>query len=256
MRRWPFRRRTEIEELPEPPAPARLTYAVGDIHGCDAQLMALLRQINADRDGRDADLVFLGDYVDRGPESARVLRRLRAMERSGRGRVHCLMGNHDRLMLEFLAGGLSALRWLELGGAATLASFGVGHVPARSIEERLERIADALRAAIDPATVAWLEARPLWWRSGTLVAVHALTDPDLPMEAQSDEVLLWQRPPSTPRPRTDGLWVVHGHTIVRVPQVRAGHVNVDTGAFRGGPLTAAVFDGGPPRFLMASRSES
>jgi serine/threonine protein phosphatase 1 len=101
---------------------------------------------------------------------------------------------------------------------------------------------------------AWLAARPLWWRSGNLIAVHALTDPAAPMEAQDDETLIWARPGRAFAPRADGAWVVHGHTVVPEPRVQAGHVAVDTGAYRTGRLTAAVFTpaGDAPRFLQVT----
>lgn len=252
MRFWPRRAPAAAPEPAAPPAPERLTHVVGDIHGCAAPLDALLARIEADRGDADADLVFVGDYVDRGPDSAAVLDRLIALSGARPGRVHCLLGNHDRMLLDFLDAPDRGRRWLDLGGAATLASFGIGHVSAPSAAERLERMAAALRAALGPDREAWLRARPLWWRSGTLVAVHALTGPDRAMEDQDEATLLWARPGRDLRPRTDGAWVVHGHTILPEPRSLAGHVGIDTGAFRGGPLTAAVFDGGPVRFLSAA----
>jgi serine/threonine protein phosphatase 1 len=245
---WPFGRREEPAALP-PPRPDRLAYVVGDIHGCDDKLGRLLARIETDRAGRPADLVLVGDYVDRGPDSAGVLRRLLRMQAAAPDRVHCLMGNHDRMLLDFLDDGPEAPRWTDIGGQETLASFGVGPQPGRGLVERRRAEAEALRAAMGAELETWLRARPLWWQSGTLVAAHALTDPTLPMDAQREAVLLWARPGRDLRPRADGAWVVHGHTIQPAPTIRAGHVAIDTGAFRGGPLTAAVFDGGAPRFL-------
>ncbi|MEM9901426.1 MAG: metallophosphoesterase family protein [Pseudomonadota bacterium] len=245
----------------EPPRPERLTYAVGDIHGCLAPLEALLQRIRDDAGGKPHDIVFLGDYVDRGPESARVLERLRALEEEAdeRRRVICLKGNHDAMMLHFMDAPEDGVRWLFLGGQETLASFGIGHVSMQAdidnpMTARVAAQAEALRTQLGDAAAQWLAARPLWWRSGDLVAVHALTDPALPMEAQSEETLLWERPGRRLVPRADGTWIVHGHTIVPEPSVRARHVSVDTGAFNGGPLTAAVFTPGSPiRFVAALR---
>jgi serine/threonine protein phosphatase 1 len=236
-----------------PPAPERQTYAVGDVHGCRESLQALLEEIERDPAGTEADLVFLGDYVDRGPDSAGVLADLMAMERDD-PRVTCLAGNHDRMMLAFLDDPDKEVRWLWTGGEATLESFGVPVIQPAGREGSRAFLADqaaGLDAALGPELRAWLAARPLWWRSGNLVAVHALTDPARPMEEQDAETLTWARPGRDLAPRHDGAWVVHGHTVMPEPTIRAGHVAIDTGAFRGGPLTAAVFDpGAAPRFLQ------
>ena len=244
-----------------PPRPGRLTYAVGDIHGRLDLLDALLPRIGEDAGGRPHDIVFLGDYVDRGPDSAGVLRRLRALDAvqaPARGIV-CLMGNHDYMMLHYLAAPGDGVNWLLAGGRDTLASFGVGEVrldPSASREgsvaDRIAAQAAALGRALGPELADWLARRPFWWQTGDLVAVHALTDPALPMAEQQDEVLIWARPGADLAPRHDGTWVVHGHTIVPRPTLRARHIDIDTGAFQPGrPLTAAAFEPGePPRFLQ------
>ena len=251
---WPLRRRSaprpDFGALP-PPQPERLAYVVGDVHGCLGKLTRLLEIIDTDRAGREADLVFVGDYVDRGDDSAGVMELLHGLQASMPDTVHCLLGNHDQMLLEFLDDPMKGLRWLGLGGEETLVSYGIGNPRSGGLEERLTSRSQALARAMGADTVAWLRARPLWWRSGTLVAVHALTDPGLAMEAQRPEVLLWARPPRELHPREDGAWVVHGHTIHDEPLVRAGHVAIDTGAFRGGPLTAAVFSGAAPRYLAS-----
>jgi len=239
-----------------PPRPERRTYAVGDLHGRLDLCEAMLSAITADAGGAEHDLVFLGDYVDRGPDSAPVLRRLQGLGRDAQ-RIVCLMGNHDRMLLDFLRDPVADPVWLGVGAQETLASFGVPPVRAGDTPddaERRVRAAAELAAAMGDDLRGWLAARPLWWRSGDLVAVHALTDPGLSMEDQAEETLLWARPTPGLPPRADGAWVVHGHTVMPEPRVRAGHVAVDTGAWRSGRLTAAVFTpgGDPPRFLQVS----
>jgi len=235
----------------DPPRPEALTYAVGDVHGCRAALQAMFAAIEEDAGDAPHRIVMLGDYVDRGPDSAGVLHDLLDRDRRDR-RVTCLAGNHDRMMLRFLEAPEDGARWLFIGGQETLASFGVPfRIADAGGEDGLAGPAEALKQALGPAVRGWLARRPLWWRSGDLVAVHALTDPVLPMEAQDEETLLWARPGRDLVPRTDGAWVVHGHTVVDAPRIRAGHVAIDTGAFRGGPLTAAAFaPGEAPRFLQ------
>ncbi len=233
------------------PEPDRRFYGVGDLHGCIDQLDALFAEIEADRDGRDADIVFLGDYVDRGPDSRGVLERLKALQEARPDHIHCLLGNHDRMLLQFLgAPDPQAARWLEVGGQETLVSYGVLPGRGRNAEERLRETARLLASAMSPAVIDWLDARPLWWRSGNVVAVHALTDPRKPMEEQTEQTLLWARPGKRAEPRRDGHWVVHGHTVVEAPEIRDGRIAVDTGVCRGRMLSAVVLGEEAPRFLQ------
>ncbi|SFC65904.1 serine/threonine protein phosphatase 1 [Tropicimonas isoalkanivorans] len=232
------------------PRPERLTYAIGDIHGCFSKLERMLDEIGRDRAGRDADLVFLGDYIDRGGKSCPVLRHVHRMQQDDPDHVICLVGNHDRMMLQFLEAPVGVgQRWLQFGGEKTLTSFGVPDFGELSHGARSKAWAKALREAVGPELLDWLAARPLWWKSGSVVAVHALTDPARAMEVQKEQVLLWARPRPVAIPRRDGTWVVHGHTMVENPQVGGRHISIDTGAWRGGPLTAAVLGDGPIRFL-------
>lgn len=240
----------------DPPRPGRLTYVIGDIHGQFALLDDLLSHILEDRAGRASDFVFLGDYIDRGPDSARVLQMLKELQTRRPDEVTCLMGNHERMMLDFLeAPEERAEHWLLNGGLETVASFGVGDIRADTPDARHRTIAQALRAAMPEGTEHWLRNLPLWWQSGTLIAAHALTDPAVPMPEQSPETLLWARPRKRDVPRQDGNWVVHGHTIVSEPQIHEGRIAIDTGAFRNSHLTAAVFDGTDIRFLGTTQAE-
>ncbi|WP_095587769.1 metallophosphoesterase family protein [Actibacterium ureilyticum] len=233
-----------------PPVPNRLTYVVGDIHGCSALLDTLIDMIRTDQGDRSADWVFVGDYVDRGPDSAGVLRRLRALSDDPARRVTCLMGNHEAMLLQFLKTPTeSAEHWLLNGGLDTLSSFHVDRVAGSSPVERHEALAQELRRALPPGTEDWLSRLPMWWQSGNLAVVHALTDGQRPLDEQPTETLLWARPGKRLQPRGDGLWVAHGHTVTPEPAIRAGHIAVDTGAFRSGVLTAAAIDKGDIRFL-------
>ena len=237
-----------------PPRPARRTYAIGDLHGRFDLFEAAMGIVAEDAGDTPYELVFLGDYVDRGPDSAALLTALRHVQASDN--VQCLMGNHDRLLLDFLDDPTVGPRWMRLGGAETLASFGlptgrIGEDP--SSVERLRRLAGALADALGDELRGWLEARPYWWQSGDLIAVHALTDPTRSMEMQNEETLLWARPSAGMAARHDGTWVVHGHTIFKTPRIANAHIGIDTGAVHTGRLTIAVFtpEGEPPRFLTA-----
>jgi serine/threonine protein phosphatase 1 len=247
---WPFGN-ARAENPVAQPAPVRPVWAVGDIHGCADKLDTLLDAIATAGGARDP-LVFLGDYADRGPDSAGVFLRLRALSDAPGRAVTCLMGNHDRMLLDFLDDPVGAgPRFLGNGGQETLLSYGIFPAATGALRDRLTGQATALAAAIGDLR-EWLLLRPLWHRSGTCIFVHAQTQPPIPMEDQPEAVLLWARPPKRQQPRSDGAWVIHGHTVVPEPRVQAGHIAIDTGAYRGGPLTAVRLEAGTaPRFVQA-----
>jgi len=217
---------------------------IGDLHGRADLLEKMLARL-AD-DAPDAQLIFVGDYVDRGPESAAVLERVMSLPDA-----ICLMGNHERMLLDFLEdpagkkeGGQRA-RWLRHGGRETLASFGIHD--GEPTEQR-----DAFLSAMGPETVDWLASRPLFFKSGTLYVTHASADPALPIEEQNETTLLWGHPDFGRKLRKDGHWVVHGHTIVPSPVVHRGCISIDTGAFATDRLSAAVISGEELTFLEVS----
>lgn len=211
-----------------PPAPDAPFFAIGDVHGRDDLLARLLDQI-ARRDP-GAPVICLGDMIDRGPASAAVLHRLRAHPKAV-----CLMGNHEKMMLDFLddpAG--SGAPWLRHGGTATLRSFGIETAPERPAAALAAELRDALGDLH-----GWLRDLPLWWRSGNMACTHAGADPALPIETQDRAALLWGHRRFGERHRADGLWVLHGHVITPDPGWEPGRVWLDTGAYGTGRLSAA-----------------
>lgn len=249
-----FRKKSPEPELP-PPRPGRLTYVIGDIHGSATLLEKMLAMIEADRAGAEADLVCLGDYVDRGPDSAGVLRRLSTLAPKG-VKVTCLMGNHERMMLDFLDAPEDAgPRWLANGGTDTVVSFAIGRGRETSEGSGLTAVRDMLRDSMGSDLVTWIQARPLSFLTGTLGCVHAITDPMKPWTEQTPETLLWGRPHKNLRVRPDGIWVAHGHTIVPAPELARGRIALDTGAYRTGNLTALRAEGTATRFMAASLSD-
>lgn len=225
------------------PQPYGVVYIIGDVHGCAGRLQALLEAIDADAQtlGVRAELVFVGDYIDRGEHSADVLRFLRQTAMAFPGDVTCLAGNHEQMLLDFLDDpGARGGRWLRYGGAATLASFGLaapaeGAVPSVA---GLEDLAAELRGKMGAGLVNWVTGLPLWWNSGNVWAVHAGADPNEDLETQPEEVLLWGIDSFHTTMRRDGQWVVAGHTPVDIVTVEDGRILIDTGAVYGGPLTA------------------
>lgn len=236
-----------------PLAPERPVYAVGDIHGRADLIDPLLARIDADVAARGHDaaqLVFLGDYVDRGAQSAQVLAQLHELAHRAPDSVTCLMGNHEKMLLDFLddpAG--RGMRWLVNGGIPTLESYGItGLAPDAPVED-LTDASDALAAAMPEGMGDWIRALPRRYRTGNLVCVHAALNPARPPEDQDERALLWGHRDFTRVPRADGIWVVHGHTIVREPMIEAGRISIDTGAYQSGRLTAAAMDAEGCRFL-------
>jgi serine/threonine protein phosphatase 1 len=203
-------------------------YAVGDIHGCWDKLCRLMARCEQHADGRPARFVFLGDYIDRGPESAAVLDFLIDRQAQSPDSVVTLMGNHEAMLLGALDGTMPPMNWLQQGGAATLQSYGIADM------RELPR-----------AHLAWLRTLQLTHDDGRRFFVHAGVDPRRPLDAQDEMALLWIREPFLSDQRDYGRLMVHGHTPLRsgMPELHSNRLNLDTGAVFGGPLTAAVFDG-------------
>ncbi|NOC92612.1 serine/threonine protein phosphatase [Ruegeria sp. HKCCD6604] len=225
-------------------APAEKVTAVGDIHGRLDLLQALLPRLDD-----QSLLVFVGDYIDRGPYSAQVLRHLFHLSETSGGRVQCLLGNHEEFLLQFLeAPERNARLWFQNGGVHTLASFGLKPPGDIDNNQQIRKLADDLRLKMGENLINWLAGRPLTWTTGNVTFVHAALDPRHPAEAQDRQICLWGHPMFPRLARSDGQWVVHGHTIVDLPRVRNRVVSLDTGAFASGRLTAAEINAGSVRF--------
>lgn len=252
LSRWLPRRPAPVAEAEMPPlTPERPFVAIGDVHGRADLLAALDSRIAAEAGAEGLPVVFLGDYVDRGEQSREVLGMLMDATTQDRARITCLMGNHERMLLDVLdAPEIHAARWLRNGGLQTLMSFGVRPPQGQSHDiDALFDMRAALAEAMGEAMIDWLRARPLTWQSGNVWAVHAGADPAQPMAAQEAGVLLWGHSEFRRQPRPDGQWVIHGHSIVAAPQVAGGRIAVDTGAYATGRLTAAFVRAGDVRFV-------
>ena len=224
-------------------------YAIGDIHGQLDMLRAAHARIAADREicgDALAPVVHLGDYCDRGPDTAGVIQFLIEGVRAGNP-WRTVLGNHDRLFRNFLrdpntvdARLRSDYTWLtpNMGGRETLQSYGVGDGVLPSADE-LHR--EAL-VGVPAEHIAFLDGLETFVELEELVFVHAGIRPGIPMRAQTEDDLIWIRNEFLHDDRDHGKLVVHGHTPVETPMHCGNRVNLDTGAGYFRPLTAAVFE--------------
>jgi len=229
----------------------RRIYAVGDIHGRHDLLSRLHRLIAEDAAAAAArnTLVYLGDYVDRGPASRQVLDRLAGDPPPGFDAVF-LKGNHDDFLLRFLEDGAAADTWLANGGVATLASFGIEGMGPRPDPDALAGIRRDLAGRLDAAHRGFLGRLRPCHVVGDYLFVHAGVRPGIPLAGQDPFDLMWIRGPFLEWDGPFGHFVVHGHTIAPVPDVRPNRIGIDTGAYFSGRLTCLVLEGDSRRFLQ------
>jgi serine/threonine protein phosphatase 1 len=232
------------------PAPALLpagkrVYAIGDIHGCNTQLgnlHAIIADDLAQRPIAKPLLLHIGDYVDRGPDTASVIARLlRGSPIPGVPMVN-LLGNHENTMLEALSGERAAATdWLFTGGRTSLESYGIDPDSPR----------ESWPQAVPPAHVDFLRNLSLIHFEGGYAFVHAGVRPGIALEHQARDDLLRMRQPFLYSEASFGAVVVHGHTPVKAPVVRHNRIAIDTGAVFGGKLTCVVLEGETIGFLTA-----
>lgn len=221
-------------------------YAIGDIHGQLSELNRVLDLIERDG-GKDAEVVFLGDYTDRGPQSCAVLDLLIEGRDTGRN-WHFIKGNHDRMFEWFMQAYPKheaylpiELSWLNprLGGDTTLASYGVD----LNDKNRMLVVHTKARDAVPQAHVDFLRALPLSFETDDVFFCHAGIRAGVPLADQDEEDLLWIRKEFHQDTSHHPKLIVHGHTPVEVATHYGNRVNLDTGAGYGKPLTVAVFEG-------------
>ena len=219
-------------------------YAVGDIHGRLDLFERLLGKIAADNARRppaDVELILLGDVIDRGPDSAALVDRLRAGV-EGFDAVTVLRGNHEQAMLQGLAGDLGMFEtWLGNGGTEALASWGV---PGPILYgEDIPPLLDAAREIVPAGVLPWIAALPLSRHIGDYYFVHAGVRPGVPLAEQQESDQLWIRQGFLDSDEDHGAVIVHGHTIKPRVQQRGNRIGIDTGAWRTGRLTALGLEG-------------
>jgi len=226
----------------------RLVYAVGDVHGRADLLEQVLERIRRDRERRAAMhdapalLVFLGDYIDRGPESRRVIDILCAVANEPEFECRFLIGNHEDAMLDFVDGKIRGQGWSSHGGDATLRSYGVS-VPSSSSRESWAEARARLLDVLPQYHLDFLRNLELMIVIGRLVFVHAGIRHGIGLDQQERRDLLWIRKSFLGMPCSEPFLVVHGHTPKEEAYGASGRLCLDTGAYMTGRLTAASFYG-------------
>jgi serine/threonine protein phosphatase 1 len=229
-------------------------YAVGDIHGRGDVLVRLMDAIAADVAANPCPEiveVFLGDYVDRGMQSQMIIEMLHTTTPLHHARV-CLMGNHEEAMLNFIDDPKQLRQWGNMGGYATLASYGMG-IPAAMTPDALVEVRDELVKRMPPAHLAFLRGLQLRHQEGDYLFVHAGIDPRRPLEKQSREHLLWIRKPFLEYEAYHERYVVHGHSPVAKPDIRHHRANLDVSGAAVESLCCLILEGEKRRCLLATR---
>jgi serine/threonine protein phosphatase 1 len=218
-------------------------YAIGDVHGCAGLLDALLLQIDADCQRyppSHALIVFLGDYIDRGPASKEVLDLLLKCQRTHEAVF--LKGNHETFVDRFLDDPSILEEWRLCGGLETLMSYGLKPSLSPSADEQA-MLAEEFGRLIPKQHLQFLESLDLSFTCGDFLFVHAGIRPDVPLRKQKEDDLLWIRDEFLCWERRFEKIIVHGHTPVPALDIRSNRINIDTGAFATGRLTCVIIEG-------------
>jgi serine/threonine protein phosphatase 1 len=243
---------------PQPPESTstggRLVYAVGDVHGRLDVLQPLVMELARDCARTAAPerpiLIFLGDYVDRGPASAGVIEFILRLMDESLFEIRALKGNHEEAILTFLEDPAFGDAWMKHGGAQTLASYGV-RPPQRNELDGWTEARDALVQALPPAHAEFLLGLELMTTVGDYAFVHAGVRPGAPLHKQADRDLLWIRHEFLESAGPFDKVIVHGHTPSEAPQITPWRLGIDTGAYATGVLTAVRLDDLGARMIQA-----
>ncbi|MBL6952717.1 MAG: serine/threonine protein phosphatase [Alphaproteobacteria bacterium] len=237
------------------PAPAipmgQRVYIVGDIHGRYDLLRILHEQVEADSSTYNGHkrLVYLGDYIDRGHESKKVVEELVSHPLAGFDRIF-LKGNHEDALLNFLVDFNAARDWFQFGGEATVFSYGVAMQPGTRSDKMLKDIQADLDRAIPAEHIQFFNELRMSFEIGDYFCVHAGIHPSRPLHRQRSEDLMWIRDEFLESKKAHEKIIVHGHSISETPDEQSNRIGIDTGAYYSNCLTCLVLEATERRFLQ------
>jgi serine/threonine protein phosphatase 1 len=242
-----------LRSAPKPQRPGvpngTRVYAIGDVHGRLDLLGEIFSRIDADLKADPAPRalqVLLGDYVDRGPSSRKVIDLL--ISRSRAHEMHCLKGNHEAILLKFLEDPDTFTAWEKIGGAETLDSYGLSPL-LKEFPRSPSELASYFDLALPNSHRQFLAQLKTSFVCGDFFFAHAGVRPGIPLENQQERDLLWIRHEFLNYQREFGKIIVHGHTPVAKPEIRTNRINIDTGAYATGCLTCIKLDNGEIGFI-------
>ncbi len=229
-------------------------YAVGDVHGRHDLLVKLFAQIEADAacaPEAQKELIFLGDYMDRGLYGRQVLEWLTNFT-DKRFRLTCIKGNHEEMLLNFITNPGAGQVWMENGAYETLLSFGLRISSPRPKPETFKNLSEQLHLKLQGKYLKFLNSCPLGRTVGDYFFTHAGIDPDKPIAKQKPADLLWIRDKFLGSDKLFEKVIVHGHTITPLPELHPNRIGIDTGAYGTGRLTCLVLHGNRRQFLQTA----
>ncbi|MDF1719169.1 MAG: metallophosphoesterase family protein [Minwuia sp.] len=228
-------------------------YAIGDVHGradCLNRLLKAIANDLPDADKASSHIVFLGDYVDRADDSREVIDHCIDFSESWPGQVVFLRGNHEEALMAFLQDPLAGRAWLSFGGLSTLMSYGVADIASHSPEPKIIDARDQFDSNIPESHRQFYAATAPHHVIGNIFLCHAGIDPSVGPKSQSERTLFWGD--NSGEPGADWPYiVVHGHYVIDQPENTGQRINVDTGAYYSGVLTAACIDNTGVRFIAS-----
>jgi len=219
-------------------------YVIGDVHGRTdllRQLHAMIADDAASRGWARNQLIYLGDYIDRGPDSRGVMALAMSNDPPGFGKLH-LRGNHEAMLLDFLENPYSGSAWLNIGGDAVLREYGIAAPSEFSQPEQLAHAAKLLAEAMLPSELAFLQNLKPCHRAGGYFFTHAGVRPGVQLDMQQEQDLVWIRRPFLNHNNDFGAIVVHGHTVCNEVEIKTNRIGIDTGAHATGRLTCLILE--------------
>jgi len=217
-------------------------YAIGDVHGRADLLEQVFTRIDTHIAAHPVDYpiqVLVGDYIDRGPNSREVLDRL--IGRAKSSEMVLLKGNHETFVLEFLRNPSMLQSWSQMGGLETLMSYGI--TPSLNADAKMQKeLATTLQATLPKSHLILLQNLQSSFSCGGFFFAHAGARPGVPLTDQREADLLWIRDEFLLYEGKFEKIIVHGHTPVRVVDMRPNRINIDTGAYATGKLTCIIIE--------------